>query len=34
MFKGFVAIFTKHGVTYGILADSTIQIIAIGGKAA
>lgn len=34
MFKGFVAVFTKHGVTYGVLRDNTIRIIAIGGAKA
>ena len=31
MFKGFVAVFTKYGVTYGVLRDNTVQVITIAG---
>ena len=31
MFKGYISIFTKNGVTYGVLADSTVKVISING---
>lgn len=31
MFKGFIAVFTKNGVTYGLLPGNTIKVVAVNG---
>ena len=31
MFKGFVSVFTRHGVTYGVSQDNTITVISMNG---